>query len=353
MAGIMAMDTLSSRIERLDDGGDASYGKYVVEPLERGYGTTLGNALRRVLLSSIPGAAITFVRIEGILHEFSTIPGVVEDTSEILLNLKQLAIRVAGEPEQPPEGPRILRVNKRGRGELTGADVECPSEVEIVNKDCHLATLDSDEAEIVMEMEVESGRGYVAAEEQDKTRQAIGSIPLDSIYTPVRKVAFRVEPTRVGHLTDFDRLILEVTTNGTIAPHEAISEAAKILDRYLILFFDFQEQEEEVVEVPPEDAERQKLLAMRVDELDFSVRTMNCLRREGVASVGELVERSDADLMKVRNFGRKSLQEVQDKLAGLGLSLRESEEPVIFPDEEEEGEGELEGEYAETGETAP
>ena len=257
MAGIMAMETLSPRIERLDDGGDPGYGKYVVEPLERGYGTTLGNALRRVLLSSIPGVAITFVRIDGVLHEFSTIPGVVEDTSEILLNLKQLAIRVTGELEQPPEGPRILRVNKRGPGELTGADVECPSDVEIVNKDCHLATLDSDQAEIAMEMEVETGRAYVPAEEQDSTRQAIGSIPMDSIYTPVRKVAFRVEPTRVGHLTDFDRLILEVSTNGTIAPHEAISEAAKILDRYLILFFDFEERDEELAEVPPEDAARQ------------------------------------------------------------------------------------------------
>jgi DNA-directed RNA polymerase subunit alpha len=338
MTGIMAMEALSPRIERLDDGGDPTYGKYTVEPLERGYGTTLGNALRRVLLSSIPGASVTFVRLEGVLHEFSTIPGVVEDTSEILLNLKQLAIRITGEPDQPPEGPRILRVKKRGPGELAGADIECPSDVEIINKDCHIATLDSDQAEVNMEMEVETGRGYVPSEEQDKSRQAIGSIPMDSIYTPVRRVAFRVEPTRVGHLTDFDRLILEVTTNGTIAPHEAISEGAKILDRYLILFFDFQERGEELSELPPEDAARQRLLETRVDDLDFSVRTMNCLRREGIAAVGQLIERSDADLMAVRNFGRKSLQEVKDKLATLGLSLRESDQPVIFSDEDEEDE---------------
>jgi DNA-directed RNA polymerase subunit alpha len=343
MTGMMAMETLSPRIERLDDGGDPCYGKFVVEPLERGYGTTLGNALRRVLLSSIPGAAITFVRIEGVLHEFSTIPGVVEDSSEILLNLKQLAIRVTAEPEQPPEGPRILRVRRRGPGELTGADIECPSDVEIRNKDCHIASLDSEEAEIAMEMEVELGRGYIPSEEQDKTHQAIGSIPMDAIYTPVRRVAFRVEPTRVGHLTDFDRLILEVTTNDTIAPHEAISEAAKILDRYLILFFDFQDREEDLAAVPPEDAARQKLLETKVDDLDFSVRTMNCLNREAVATVGELLERSDADLMGMRNFGRKSLQEVKDKLASLGLSLRESDEPIIFSDEDEEDtEGESE-----------
>jgi len=349
MTGIMVMETLSSRIDRLDEGTDPSYGKYRIEPLERGYGSTLGNALRRVLLSSIPGAAITFVRIEGVLHEFSTIPGVVEDTSEILLNLKQLAIRVAAELDQPSEGPRVLRVRKRGPGELTGADVECPSDVEIANKDCHLAALDSDQAEISMEMEVETGRGYVPSEEQDKARQAIGSIPMDAIYTPVRKVAFHVEPTRVGHLTDLDRLVLEVTTNGTIEPHEAISEAAKILDRYLILFFDFQERGEELAEVPPEDAARQRLLETRVDDLDFSVRTINCLRRESIATVGQLIERSEADLMGVRNFGRKSLQEVKDKLAGLGLALRESDEPVVFPEEEEEEE-EDEGESDEAGE---
>jgi len=347
MTEIMVTETLSTRIDRLDDGSDPCYGKYRVEPLERGYGTTLGNALRRVLLSAIPGAGITFVRIEGVLHEFSTIPGVVEDTSEILLNLKQLAIRVAGEVDQPTEGPRILRVKKAGPGELTGADIECPSDVEIVNKDCHLAALDNDKAQINMEMEVETGRGYVPSEEQDKGAQVIGSIPMDAIYTPVHKVAFWVEPTRVGHLTDLDRLILEVKTNGTIAPHEAISEAAKILDRYLILFFDFQERGEELAEVPPEDAARQQLLETRVDDLDFSVRTMNCLRRESIGTVGELIERSEADLMGVRNFGRKSLQEVKDKLAGLGLALRESDEPVIFAEEEEE---EDEGESGETGE---
>ncbi len=331
----MIIDTLTPRIERLDDGSDPRYGQFVVEPLERGYGTTLGNALRRVLLASIPGAAVTFVTIEGVLHEFSTIPGVVEDTTEILLNIKELAIKILEAPEGPDlhqtqmEGPRILRIERTGPGEVLAADVETPSDVEIVNKNLHLATLDTAEATLNIQMEVERGRRYVPAEEHDTSRRPIGAIPVDSTFTPVRKVSFRVEPTRVGHMTDFDRLILEVTTNGTIDPAEAISDAAKILDRYLILFFDFQQQEEELAGMPEVESSTARQLQTRIEDLDFSVRTSNCLRREGITTVGELIRRSESDLMAIRNFGRKSLVEVKEKLAGMDLSLaKDSDEPV-------------------------
>ncbi len=338
----MIIDTLTPRIERLDDGRDPRFGKFLVEPLERGYGTTLGSALRRVLLSSIPGAAPTFVTIEGALHEFSTIPGVVEDTTEIILNIKELAIKVLEPtegvemPQAPAEGPRILRIDRTGPGEVLGADVETPSDVEIVNKDLHIATLDSKEATLAVQIEVERGRGYVPAEEHDTSRRPIGAIPVDSIFTPVRKVAFRVEPTRVGHMTDFDRLLLEVTTNGTIDPGDAISDAAKVLDRYLILFFDFQHQEEELARPPELESALSRQLQTRIEELEFSVRTSNCLRREGITTVGELVQRTESDLMAIRNFGRKSLQEVKDKLAERDLSLAPEAEPAP---EGAEGEG--------------
>ncbi len=323
----MIIDTLTPRIDRLDDGSDPTHGEFVVEPLERGYGATLGNALRRVLLSSIPGAAITFVTIEGVLHEFSTIPGVVEDTTEILLNLKELAIKVLETPEgpelaQPPvEGPRILRIERSGSGEVLAADVEAPSDVEVVNKDLHIATLDTPEAALSIQMEVERGRGYVPAEDHDTSRRPIGAIPVDSVFTPIRRVGFRVEPTRVGHMTDFDRLILEVRTNGTIDPADAVSDAAKVLDRYLILFFDFQQQEEELAGIPEIESATSRQLQTRIEDLDFSVRTSNCLRREGIGSIGELVQRTEADLMAIRNFGRKSLLEVKEKLAGMDLTL--------------------------------
>jgi DNA-directed RNA polymerase subunit alpha len=339
----MIIDTLTPRIERLDDGSDPRYGQFLVEPLERGYGTTLGNALRRVLLASIPGAAITFVTIEGVLHEFSTIPGVVEDTTEILLNLKELAIRIVESPEgpemspAPAEGPRILRIERRGPGEVLGADVEAPGDVEVVNKDLHIATLDTADAVVNIQMEVERGRGYVPAEEHDTSRRPIGAIPMDSIFTPVRKVGFRVEPTRVGHMTDFDRLILDVTTNGTIDPADAISDASKILDRYLILFFDFQQQEEELAGVPAVESAASRQLQTRIEDLDFSVRTSNCLRREGIGTVGELIQRTESDLMAIRNFGRKSLVEVKDKLATMNLALtsESSDESDSDGDDEE------------------
>ncbi|UCC69834.1 MAG: DNA-directed RNA polymerase subunit alpha [Armatimonadota bacterium] len=333
------IDTLTPRIERLDDGSVPDFGEFAVEPLERGYGTTLGSALRRVLLSSIPGAAITFVTIENVLHEFSTIPGVVEDVTEILLNLKELGIKVLEAPAEPDlaqapaEGPRILRIERTGPGEVLGADVETPSDVEIVNKDRHIAALDSADASLSIQMEVERGRGYVAAEEHDASRRPIGAIPVDSIFTPVRRVGFRVEPTRVGHMTDFDRLIIEVTTNGAIDPADAISDAAKILDRYLILFFDFQQQEEELAGVPEVESAVARQLQTRIEDLDFSVRTSNCLRREGIGTIGELVQRTESDLMAIRNFGRKSLQEVRDKLATMDLALADES-----PQTEAEGE---------------
>lgn len=328
----MIIETLTPRIERLDDGSDPRVGKFLVEPLERGYGTTLGNALRRILLSSIPGAAITFVTIEGVLHEFSSIPGVVEDATEVLLNLKELAIRIL-EPHEGSdlgqmavEGPRILRIQCSGPGEVMGADVEAPSDVEIVNKDLHIATLDGADAALSVHMEVERGRGYKGAEEHDTSRRPIGAVPVDSIFTPVRRVGFRVEPTRVGDMTELDRLMLDVATNGTIDPADAISEAAKILDRYLILFFDFQHQEEDLAGPAAGESTVERQLQTKVEDLDFSVRTMNCLRREGISMVGELVARSENDLMTIRNFGRKSLQEVKDKLASMSLRLAGEEE---------------------------
>ena len=328
----MIIETLTPRIERLDDGSDPRAGKFLVEPLERGYGTTLGNALRRVLLSSIPGAAITFVTIDGVLHEFASIPGVVEDATEVLLNLKELAIKIL-EPHEgsdlaqvAAEGPRILRIECRRPGEVMGADVEAPSDVEIVNKDLHIATLDGAEAALSVQMEVERGRGYKAAEEHDTSRRPIGAVPVDSIFTPVRRVGFHVEPTRVGDMTELDRLVLDVATNGTIDPADAISEAAKILDRYLILFFDFQHQEEDLAGPAAGESTVERQLQTKVEDLDFSVRTMNCLRREGIATVGELVARTEEDLMAIRNCGRKSLQEVKDKLASMSLRLAGEEE---------------------------
>jgi DNA-directed RNA polymerase subunit alpha len=346
----MLLDTVSAKIERLDDGSEPTYGKFVVEPLEKGYGTTLGNALRRVLLTSIPGAAVVAARIEGVLHEFSTIPGVVEDSTELLLNLKELAIRVSDSHLAHGETPFILRLDRTGPGEILAADIETPAEVEIVNKDLHLATLDSEQAHLAMEMEVEVGTGYIVTEQQSRKHE-IGTIPVDAVLSPVRRVSFRVEPTRVGHLTDYDRLTLEVRTNGTIAPADAISEAAKILDRYLIVFFDFSAEEREEGPSAEADLARQRLLDTRIEDMDFSVRTFNCLRKDGVGTVGELVERTESDLMQIRNFGRKSLNEVKAKLKELGLSLAGSEgaelgEEEAAPEEpeEESAEAEQEGE---------
>jgi DNA-directed RNA polymerase subunit alpha len=335
----MLLDTVTAKIERLDDASDLAFGKFVIEPLEKGYGTTLGNALRRVLLNSIPGAAITAVRIEGALHEFSTLPGVVEDMIELMLNLKEVAIRVADSHAAGGEAPLTVRLDRTGPGEVTAADIETPAEVEVVNKGLHLATLDSEDARLAMEMEVEVGTGYIVAEQHSRKHE-IGTVPVDAVLSPVRRVSFRVEPTRVGHLTDYDRLTLEVRTNGTISPADAISEAAKTLDRYLILFFDFSAEEQEEGPSAEADLARQRLLETRIDDMDFSVRTGNCLRKDGVSTVGELIERSESDLMQIRNFGRKSLNEVKAKLAEMGLRLAGSEDDDFALEEGEEEEPE-------------
>lgn len=341
----MVMMETMPRIERIDSGEEKTVGKFAVEPLERGYGHTLGSALRRVLLASIPGLAVTNVTTEGALHEFSIMPGVVEDTTEILLNLRGVAFRLLPAPKEGDfaapeaiEGPWRLRIDRQGAGEVLAADIECPSDIEVVNPHVHIATLDSDNASLVMEMELRQGTGYLPAEEQERVGHAIGTIPVDAIFSPVRKVAYWVEPCRVGQQADYDRLILEVTTNGTLAPAEAISEAAKTLDRYLILFFDFMQQPEEMAATREES--RPRTLDTRIEELDFSVRTFNCLRREGIATVGELVQKSPSELLAIRNFGKKSLTEVHDKLQSLGLSLPGAEELMREPEEEEEEEEE-------------
>lgn len=323
----------SPKIERVDDREDMFFGKFVVEPLERGYGTTLGSSLRRVLLSSIPGAALRAVRIEGVLHEFSSIPGVVEDVTDLLLNLKGIAFKVTpGADDRASDILREASISRYGAGELTAADIDLPADIEVANPDHHIATLVGDDVHLDIKLEIQHGIGFVPAELQDRSRLPLGTIPIDSIYTPVRQVAYRVDPTRVGSATDLDRLTLEVRTNGTISPQEAISEAAKILDRYLILFFDFGEIDDAggfsdiYGEVVP-GAEK------RIKDLDFSVRTLNCLRKVGIASVGELIAHSESELMAIKNFGRKSLNEVRDKLAEMGLSMRDAGEYIAGDDE--------------------
>ena len=307
-------------IETVEISEDGKYGRFVVEPLERGYGITLGNALRRVLLSSLPGAAVTTVRIEGVLHEFSTIPGVVEDTTEIILNLKELAIKMH------TDEPQVLRIEAQGEGEVRAADIIAPPEVEIVNGDHLIATLESD-GRLFMEMTVQRGRGYVPADRNKQPDRSIGVIPVDSIFTPIRKVNFHVENTRVGKITDYDRLTLEIWTNGTVAPDEAASMAAKILTDHLALFVNLTDKAGGVdLMVEKEDDAKSKLLEMSIDELDLSVRSYNCLKRAGINTIGELVEKTPEDMMRVRNLGKKSLEEVEEKLAALGLSLKQPED---------------------------
>jgi len=302
-----------------------TYGKFVMEPLERGFGVTLGNALRRVLLSSIPGAAVTSVKIEGVLHEFSTIPGVKEDTTEILLNLKDLHIKVYRDGNTKPE-PKTIWIDVKGAGEVTGADIRTPADVEVVNPEVHIATISDESAGLSMEMTVEVGKGYVLPEEQERVKSTIGVIPVGAAFTPVTKANFIVEPTRVAHRTDYERLVLEVWTNGTMSPSIALSEAARILSRLLKLFAEFSqgptefEGEAEIVGGEPEI----KAPDARIEELDFSVRTYNCLKKANILTIGELAQITEQDLLGIRNFGRKSLIEVKEKLAQLGLSLKSS-----------------------------
>ena len=295
------------------------FGRFVIEPLERGFGHTLGNALRRVLLSSLSGAAVTSVQIDGVQHEFSTIPGVKEDVTEIILNFKELAIKLFS------DDVKRIEIDDKGPCELTAGDIHVDDEVEIVNPDLHIATLD-ESAHLHMFITMDHGRGYVQADKNKDAQTPIGVIPIDSIYTPIRKVNYTVDDTRVGQITDYDRLTLEVTTDGTIPPDEAISTAARILTEQLSLFCRLTDQIIPPTVVEPEDNKVERLLEMTIEELDLSVRAYNCLKRAGINTVNELVQRNQEDMMKVRNLGKKSLEEVEQKLEGLGLSLRATEE---------------------------
>ncbi len=308
------------KIEIVDINEDNTYGKFVVEPLERGYGTTLGNSLRRILLSSLPGAAVSSIKIQGVLHEFSTIPGVLEDVSEIILNIKNIAAIMYSDE------PVMLKIEAEGPGEITAGDITTGSEVEILNKELHIATLE-DDAKLYMELEMTRGRGYVPADRNKKENQPIGVIPIDSIYTPVKKVNFKVENTRVGQITDYDKLTLEVWTDGTIKPDEATSLGAKILNEHLNLFITLTEHVNDVeIMVEKEEDKKEKVLEMTIEELDLSVRSYNCLKRAGINTVEELTQKTEEDMMKVRNLGKKSLEEVQQKLEELGLGLKKSDE---------------------------
>ncbi len=299
---------------------NCQYGKFVIEPLERGYGTTLGNCMRRVLLSSLPGAAITSVKIDGILHEFSTIPGVKEDVTEIILNLKRLAIKVDGN-----EDKRAI-ISVVGPKEVTAADIIVDSDTEIFNTDLHIATL-AENATLIMEMNIATGKGYVPAEQNKTADTPIAVIPVDSIFTPVKKVNFTVENTRVEHRTDYDRLILEIWTDGSLSPEEGASIGAKIIQEHLDLFIGLGSDVEGMKFMKEKDEdERGKALEMAIEELELSVRSFNCLKRASINTVDELTQRTEEDMMKVRNLGLKSLIEVKNKLAELGLSLKPSEE---------------------------
>ena len=304
------------RIECTELKEDLHYGRYVVEPLERGYGTTLGNSLRRIMLSSLPGAAVTAIKIDGILHEFSSIPGVKEDVTEIVLNIKQLVVKLH------TDGPKTVFIEASGACEVTAADIKADADVEIFNPSLHIATLNED-AKLYMEITINKGRGYVSAERNKQLCQPVaGLLPVDSIYTPVPKVNFTVEDTRVGQITDYDKLTLDVWTNGTLTPNEAISLAAKILNEHLNLFIELSDNAMNAeIMVEKEETKKEKVLEMTIEELDLSVRSYNCLKRASINTVEELIKRTEEDMMKVRNLGRKSLEEVINKLNALGLSL--------------------------------
>jgi len=299
---------------------DPSYGKFIVEPLERGYGNTLGNALRRILLSSLPGAAVTSVRIDGVLHEFSTIPGVKEDVTEIILNLKKLAISLKGEDK------KRAYVNAVGPMELTAGDIISDSSLEIHNPDLHIASLEAG-ATLTMELNISTGRGYVPADQNKDENTPIAVIPVDSIYTPVRKVNYTVENTRVGQVTDYERLVLEVWTDGSIPPDEGVSIGAKIMQEHLQLFVDLTEAASSMdIMIEKEEDQKGKALEMSIEELELSVRSFNCLKRASINTVEELTKKTEEEMMKVRNLGKKSLDEVKHKLEELGLSLKPSDE---------------------------
>lgn len=307
------------RIETVESNEEGTYGKFVIDPLERGYGITLGNSLRRVLLSSLPGAAARTVQIDGVLHEFSTIEGVVEDTTEIILNLKKLSLKIHSDEE------KVLEIDAEGEGVVTAADIRHDSDVEILNPDLHIATL-AEGARLHMKITAGRGRGYVPAEGNKRDDHPIGVIAIDSLYSPVSRVNYEVTNTRVGQVTDYDKLTLEVWTNGSLRPEEAVSLGAKILTEHLMLFVNLTDEAQEAeIMVEKEEDEKEKVLEMAIEELDLSVRSYNCLKRAGINTVQELIQKTEADMMKVRNLGKKSLEEVQEKLAELNLSLRKEE----------------------------
>jgi DNA-directed RNA polymerase subunit alpha len=303
------------RLELQEEESDQHYGRFWCEPLERGFGLTLGNALRRVLLSSLQGAAITNVKVNGVLHEFSTMPGVEEDASDIILNLKEVRLRMH------VEGPRLLRLHKKGPGVITAGDFESEDGViEVLNPDLNIATL-SPEADVEMEVTVNLGKGYVLAERNKTEEMPIGTVPIDSIFSPVTKVNYTVTPARVGRETDFDRLNLDVWTDGAVAPADAVAYAAKILKEQLAIFINFDEPEELPVQVADEPAPLNPNLFKSVDELELSVRSANCLQNANIRYIGELVQRTEAEMLKTKNFGRKSLNEIKEILQSMGLSL--------------------------------
>ena len=309
------------RIETAEIKSDGTYGRFVLEPLERGYGTTLGNSLRRVLLSSLPGVAVTSIKIDGVQHEFSTIPGVKEDVTEIVLNIKGLIAKIHG------EAPKTVYIEAEGECEVTAGDIKADSEVEILDPGMHIATL-SQGAKLYMEIVIDRSRGYVPSERNKQNLQStIGVIPVDSIYTPVLKVNYTVENTRVGQITDYDKLTLEIWTDGTISAKEAVSLGAKVLNEHLNLFIDLSEEAYNTeIMVEKDDKGKEKVLEMTIEELDLSVRSFNCLKRAGINTVEDLINKSEDDMMKVRNLGRKSLEEVVEKLKNLGFNLNHSDE---------------------------
>ena len=310
-------------IEVAEISEDKKYGKFVVEPLERGYGITLGNSLRRIMLSSLPGAAVSQIKIEGVLHEFSSIPGVKEDVTEIIMNIKSLAIKNNSETNEA----KTAYIEFEGEGVVHASDIQADQDIEILNPDLVIATLSGKDAKLYMELTITRGRGYVSADKNKHDDLPIGVIAVDSIYTPVERVNVTVENTRVGQITDYDKLTLDVFTNGTLVPDEAVSLAAKVLSEHLSLFIDLSENAKTAeVMVEKEDDEKEKVLEMSIDELELSVRSYNCLKRAGINTVEELCNKTSEDMMKVRNLGRKSLEEVLEKLKELGLQLNPSEE---------------------------
>ena len=311
------------RIEIAEISDDNKYGKFVVEPLERGYGITLGNSLRRIMLSSLPGTAVSQVKIKGVLHEFSSLPGVKEDVTEIVMNIKDLCIKNNSTTNEP----KVAYIDASGDKVVTAGDIQVDADLEILNPDLVIANLSGPEAKLEMELLITNGRGYVGSDKNKGLDSSIDAIAVDSIYTPVERVNLTVQNTRVGQVTDYDKLTLDVFTNGTLAPDEAVSLAAKVLSEHLNLFIDLSENAKSVdVMVEKEDDQKEKVLEMSIDELELSVRSYNCLKRAGINTVEELCNRTSEDMMKVRNLGRKSLEEVLGKLKELGLQLNPSDE---------------------------